>query len=314
MVLPKLTFYIDVFGFCNLRCPSCPVGNIGSSRGHFQKGFMAPELLDAVLTKAKAECDIQMVGLFNWTEPLLHPDLTALLKVANRHSNHVMISSNLNKLSDPHSLMQQAPARFRVSVSGFNQDVYARAHRKGDIERVKLNMRSLALAKNETGAKVDLEVLFHRYNYNRSDEAAMRSYAESLGYRFEACWAMYMPAEKILAYLGHDELGFEISDNDRAVLGSLSIDLKAALQLAKQMPDESCILLDHQIVLDVNADVYLCCGTTSSPSNRIGNYLSLTLENIQKKKELNTLCGPCKSERIHQYFIHQESFTSAARY
>jgi hypothetical protein len=24
---PRFSFYIDIFGYCNLRCPTCPVGN-----------------------------------------------------------------------------------------------------------------------------------------------------------------------------------------------------------------------------------------------------------------------------------------------
>ncbi|KAF2988884.1 hypothetical protein OGR47_19350 (plasmid) [Methylocystis sp. MJC1] len=313
-VLPKITFYIDVFGFCNLRCPSCPVGNIGNTSGHFQKGFMSPELLDAVLTKANAECDVDMIGLFNWTEPLLHPDLPAVLRVASRHSDNVMVSSNLNRLRDPYGIMQHAPARFRVSVSGFNQDVYSRAHREGNIEQVKLNMRTLANAKRETGANVDLEVLYHRYNYNRCDEAEMRSYAESLGYRFETCWAMYMPAEKILTYRGRDEFGLIISEHDRELLSTLSIDLNSALEAAKQIPHSECVLFNNQIVLDVNADVYLCCGTTSAFSNKIGNYLDLSISDIQLKKGLNNLCGPCMVERVHQYFVHQDIFARSAEY
>ncbi|MEJ0067494.1 MAG: hypothetical protein WDO24_00595 [Pseudomonadota bacterium] len=66
------SLYIDVFGFCNLRCPSCPVGNIGDVGAHFTKGVMSPALLNAILEKANREILIERVGLFNWTEPLLH--------------------------------------------------------------------------------------------------------------------------------------------------------------------------------------------------------------------------------------------------
>ena len=34
-------FYVDVVGTCNLRCPSCPVGN---SDAKVPTGTMAPEL------------------------------------------------------------------------------------------------------------------------------------------------------------------------------------------------------------------------------------------------------------------------------
>ena len=35
---PRFSFYIDIFGYCNLRCPSCPVGNGKTTRASFTTG------------------------------------------------------------------------------------------------------------------------------------------------------------------------------------------------------------------------------------------------------------------------------------
>ena len=82
----KYIFYIDVFSYCNLRCPTCIVGNKYGDIGAWPKGLMAPELLGRILDKAQSECEIQSVGLYNWTEPLLHPNLAELVrKVKSRN-------------------------------------------------------------------------------------------------------------------------------------------------------------------------------------------------------------------------------------
>jgi sulfatase maturation enzyme AslB (radical SAM superfamily) len=312
--LPYFGFYVDVFGFCNLRCPSCPVGNVADVREHFTKGVMSQELLDAILTKANRECQIGFVALFNWSEPLLHPNLPALIRTVRDHGNPAWISSNLNRLPDPDALMAAAPDFFRVSLSGFRQGIYEVAHRRGNIEAVKRNMERLAAARDRINAKTLIEVLFHRYNYNSDDEGDVRFFSEALGFEFKAVWAMYMPVEKILSMVGDETGGVETTAEDRAMVSTLSIDLREALALCRQDAPGNCALLDHYVVLDVNGDVFLCCGITSAEKNRIGHYLDMDIEEIQSLKSRKTICHACMGHGIHHYFLKQDSFSHIAHY
>src|SRR5690349_15172108 len=45
-------FYIDVFSYCNLRCPSCLVGARYGALGEWPRGLMSPGLLRRILDKA----------------------------------------------------------------------------------------------------------------------------------------------------------------------------------------------------------------------------------------------------------------------
>jgi hypothetical protein len=159
-----------------------------------------------------------------------------------------------------------------------------------------------------------MQVFFHRYGYNRCDEADARSFSEALGYNFVPVWAMYMPAEKILSLVGDKAGTVPITDADRAVVASLSIDLRQALVVSQVRATNSCGLLEEQIVMDVRGDVYLCCGTTSSASNRIGHFLDLSIAEIQAKKHEKELCRACMSHGIHHYFVKQEEFSALAQY
>jgi hypothetical protein len=60
-------FYIDVFSYCNLRCPSCLVGARYGELSEWPRGLMSPDLLGRILDKALRECRIEAVGLYNWT-------------------------------------------------------------------------------------------------------------------------------------------------------------------------------------------------------------------------------------------------------
>src|SRR5262245_21750268 len=93
---PEAFFNIDVIGSCNLRCPSCPQGNLRDIR--LPKGQMEPDLLRRILGKAVQECRIKGVGLFNWTEPLLHPRLPELIGIIHEQGLRCFLSSNLNAL------------------------------------------------------------------------------------------------------------------------------------------------------------------------------------------------------------------------
>lgn len=59
---------VDIVGSCNLRCPSCPVGNMGL--GVNQVGIMDPVAFQRIVVKARLDHDAKIVALYNWTEPL----------------------------------------------------------------------------------------------------------------------------------------------------------------------------------------------------------------------------------------------------
>src|ERR1019366_2830753 len=146
------TIVLDVFSYCNLRCPSCIVGNKFGRMEDWPKGLMTADLLDVIVTKAKSEFDIESIGVFNWTEPLLHPRLYELIEIINNHGVHSSISTNLNVKDsyDFERLLAARPGWMRVSLSGFSQAVYERGHAGGDIELVKRNLVSLARARGKS--------------------------------------------------------------------------------------------------------------------------------------------------------------------
>ena len=79
-----------------------------------------------------------------------------------------------------------------------------------------------------------LQVLYHRYRYNRLEEAQMREFSEALGFQFEAVWAMYMPVEKILSLVGDGPGDVQFGADDQAVISTLSIDLGPSVGVVAQ--------------------------------------------------------------------------------
>src|SRR5204863_3059598 len=79
----NMELVIDVVGSCNLRCPSCPVGNIGAVN---PTGLIDKALFTRLIAKAACEYHIYRVSLYNWAEQLLHPELTASVHIVISHA------------------------------------------------------------------------------------------------------------------------------------------------------------------------------------------------------------------------------------
>lgn len=300
-------FFIDVFSHCNLRCPSCLVGNKFGNPSEWPKGLMSPETLDRILEKAKRECVVQWVSLFNWTEPLLHPNIAELVRIVKKHDVPVSLSSNLNVLRNPDELLAEHPNFLRISLSGFTQPIYERGHRDGDIEVVKRNMIGLAQSKVRVGSTTDIEVFFHKYAYNLHEVDLMKSFAEGLGFQFSPFLAQIFPVEKIIAIAKGS-----VTEADREVLDGLALPLDKALAFTAGKEFSGCTLLDDQIAIDVRGNVAICCAASMNRSNSIGSFLETPLAEIQRLRNIHSLCRDCIDLGVPDYLKSQPEFEGIA--
>ncbi len=301
---PKIEWHfdIDIVGGCNLRCPSCPVGNLMDVRN--AKGHMKPELLDKIARKAKAECGNVNISLFNWTEPFLHPKLAEMIRTVSAYDIPCSLSSNLNIVKDLEGVLAANPKDIRISLSGFTQERYGYTHKRGDIEVVKRNMAKLAEVKEKVGSSSRLSVAFHRYLGNHEEEEAMRNFAESHGFDFHPLWAYLMPLEKVLAFTGSEMTDVTLSDEDRDVIESFALPLDQALEASRKRRSHPCTLRDHQMAITVTGDVMLCCTAYDQAKYSLGSYVDMPLEEIQVLKYRQDACGACMEKGIHMLFVY----------
>jgi MoaA/NifB/PqqE/SkfB family radical SAM enzyme len=189
---------VEVVGTCNLRCPSCAVGNYGAARKAGSiGGTMDPERFGAIIDRLAAdfvgrEADV-FIALYSWGEPLLHPRIGDLIARARAAGFRVGLSSNLNFARYLDDSVQAGPDEFVVSLSGFEQAQYGISHSGGDIERVKANMRHLADLVALHGHRTEVFVHYHCYRHNtHEDVVAMAQLCESLRFVFLPGIAYYM--------------------------------------------------------------------------------------------------------------------------
>jgi len=291
----RMELLMDVVGSCNLRCPSCPVGNMGQIN---QNGMTDVSLFERIIARADDKYAIERVSLYNWGEPLLHPQLPELVKIVKNHNLYCALSSNLNVLRNEEAILAANPDELRISLSGFHQETYEKTHARGDIERVKANMRRLAAAKQKLRRnRTRIDVYFHKYKHNLDEIAPMKAFAQSLGFNWMENWAYYMPLEKVLDF-AEDKLSVvEVA----FVESQIALPLNKALQEARKYAAEPCRLWNEQIVLDYQGRASLCCGVYDQTVNRLGNFLDLAPDELMAAKAGHSTCKKCTSHGLHRY-------------
>lgn len=300
----KLHFYIDIVGSCNLRCPSCPVGNSANvANAH---GVMSPDTLNRIIEKATEECIVTAISLFNWTEPLLHPRLDEMVRIVNKYGVPCAVSTNLNISNPEHyrKLLEASPNILRISLSGFSQEKYSLTHRGGSIEKVKNNLETLLQLKEKSRSTTRVVLAFHRYISNLDEENEIKAYCENLGLVFLPVNALMLPLEKVLAFCGESSFS-TITQDDEKLIANLALPLKPALTLASGTEADSCKLLEQQVTLNCKGEALLCCAAYDEKKFVVGNYLKNSLEVIQKARRQHEACSTCLKHGASNYFLYK---------
>ncbi len=292
---PRLILW-DLVGSCNLRCPSCPVGTM---QGTNPKGLIDDQLFDAILAKLGRDFPRWQLHFYNWTEPLIHPSINRFCRAAADAGFHLHLSSNLNHLKDPEGLMASGMKTFRISLSGFTQEVYGIGHRGGKIEKVKENMRRLSEAKRAVGSRTRIHVYYHKYRHNLDELEPMRALAAELGFEFCADWAFLMPVEKLVQYMDGTLDDEERAFADRSIVPRVSDAIEAMLPER----DAGCELID-QLAIDFQGNVVLCCAVYDGRRNFIGRYLDTTWADLQAAKYAHQTCVTCSKHAAHVLYTH----------
>ena len=260
-------------GVCNLKCPSCPVGN-----SKFGKSpHMSMDTFRKVLDKLQKEVKFRCLALSCYSEPLLFDDYYKYVEELTKRGIKSFIPTNLN-IMPAKKLFDAGLSDLRISVSGFNGDCYNRHHVGGDVEVVKRNMKDLVKIVGNTSVMVH----YHRYEDNLSDLPLMKRYAEGLGFEFSSCKAYYRPAEKAI-----------YPDGVYADSGYLSTVDPSHYNI-------SCRSHYKQLLIMSDCRVRVCCHVIGEEYFLPDvNYLTTPIKEIRRKQKQMEICVDCKSLGYH---------------
>jgi MoaA/NifB/PqqE/SkfB family radical SAM enzyme len=288
-------YVIDIMGTCNLSCPSCPVGNF--RKATHRKGKMSLELFKKILLKISQEkiSEPAEVFLFNWGEPLLHPDLPRFIECIHEYGLICQLSSNLNVEKGLEEVIQANPDRLKISLSGYTQESYSKTHKGGSIHLVKSNMHRIRYYLDKTGSSTNVWVGYHLYHSSVKHVEAVETLCRELGFAYHPIQAFYQPIEKLLQLVtGDSEVKKETIFNNLLVH---PIDNIAQIK-ANRSGHYDCELRFNQTVINFDGSVALCCGVYDE-ENMLGiQFLDEPHEKIQALKYQHPFCKVCRAHGL----------------
>lgn len=307
-----MLYVIEICGTCNLRCPSCAVGNMNAEAltQPRPKGFMEFEMFERIVTKAEAECsalgESLSIALYNWGEPLIHPEIEKILGLLHERGIEYYISSNLNARVDLLPVIRNEPTLFRISLSGATNATYQKNHVRGDINMVISNLYQIrhhldTLAKRSGRApRTRIQVLYHLYRDNCGDDLAkMLELCQNLGFELHPILAYLTPLERVAPALVDSS---RMTPKDREINGRLFFPIEELFSIAQQVATPACRLLESEVPINHDGSLHQCCAVYDRSFTVADSYLDLSFEEVQKTRSSNPACGKCFRSGMHDVF------------
>lgn len=105
--------YIEITNVCNLQCDFCP----GTRR---EPGFLSPDAFRTLAGKLRGQ--VRYLYLHLMGEPLLHPELSAILDIGTELDFRLCITTNGTLLSQAERALLTCPGLHKVSISLHSQE------------------------------------------------------------------------------------------------------------------------------------------------------------------------------------------------
>lgn len=289
---------IEVCRFCNLKCPSCPIG-----RGKIKNKEMM-SLKDFKFIIDKIKISVRELSLFNYGESLLNPEIVNMIKYAkksgirtvNIHTNGLLLEKRLAQ-----KLMKSGIDFINFSVDGASNETYQKYRIGGDLNVVVENVSYFLKLRKKLKLKkpfVSMQFIVMKHNQHEIKEfiKIWKDFgADEINIKtFDAYMSGYEDRKANLKYLP------EKSDYTRYKTSE-------AKEISEIYKTKHCMWAWENLVINSNGDISLCCRDFNAEFH-LGNILNdgswwdnEGRRKLQDKIEnhKNNLCKHCNVGRLY---------------
>ena len=170
VALPHIV-HVGVTTHCNLQCAACPTGTkaLGRPGEHLEFGVFKRVVEELRQT-------LMFMLFWDWGEPLMHPRIHDMLKLARQSSIRTVISTNgtvANSEKQIVRLVDSQPDLIIVCVDGATQFSYEKYRVKGKLSKVMTTLDRLVSARERMGLEypvIEFRSLATKYNEGEMSE------------------------------------------------------------------------------------------------------------------------------------------------
>lgn len=254
---------IEVSRFCNLRCPSCPIGK-NKIKNRAMMSFGDFKKIIKLVNNSVRE-----ISLFNYGEPLTNSDIAKMIRFAKNnginniklHSNGLLLNKKLSR-----ELIKSGLDEISISIDGASNKTYKKYRIGGDLNILLKNTKDfIELKKNMNIKKPVVVAQFIIMKHNQGEIEKFSEICKNIG------------VDKIIyktfnAYMS----GYE----DRKInLKFVPTNIKySRYKTAKAKGISDYYKLNHcmwpweNLVVNANGDIALCCHDYNA-DYQLGNIL-----------------------------------------
>lgn len=137
---------IEVTNRCNEDCIMCPRAQLARPFGN-----LSMDLLDKVLAEVRGQ--VELINLFHFGEPLIHPQLAEMVKRCKAAGARTMVTTNGTLLTEKRAkeLIESGLDMLVISLDAASQAVYSKIRRLGNFHKVLNNVETFLLLKERYG-------------------------------------------------------------------------------------------------------------------------------------------------------------------
>ena len=280
----------DICNVCNAQCYYCQTGFRNRNKippsppqCNRRAKFIEVSLFERILRYLKAQGFVEegtKIHLYNWGEPMLHPEFAKIIEISKKENCLVALSTNaavLPKLPDSFDASNIGFVKF--SMCGFSQASYDKIHRF-DFDRIKKNIEIIVRTFRQHGFVGEFYIYFHVYQFNLHELQAAYDFAKTLSIVCHPVFAVINDWEKLKDYL-QNTLSPEY-------LNAVARDLLTDIGMGNLKPTTRCPMAPN-LTIDADGRCVLCCLVDED----LGDVFEMTPEKWQRLHSESATCREC---------------------